>query len=127
MDVTYEGEDKAATLLCLLPESWDHLVTTIWFSSTDVIDYDTVVGALLFEEMRKISSKETSTTEATVVRGQYTKRGKIRGVHQGLSQKERRVRGNVGSVENVGISRRIVGKDRMHPNRNPQKKQRKVI
>jgi hypothetical protein len=33
------------------------LVTTMWFSSTDVIDYDIFVGALLSEEMRKISSK----------------------------------------------------------------------
>jgi hypothetical protein len=35
----------------------------------DVIDYDTVVGALLSEEMRRRSSKETSTTEALVVKG----------------------------------------------------------
>ena len=69
MDVTYEDEDKAVTLLCSLPKSWDHLVTTMWFSTTDTIDYDTVVGALLSEEMRKISSKETSTAEAMVVRG----------------------------------------------------------
>jgi hypothetical protein len=51
----------------------------------------------------------------------------IREVHQYLSQKARRVSINVGSVENPGISRRIAGKDRMHPRKTPQKKKRKLI
>jgi hypothetical protein len=50
MEVKFEDEDKAVTLLCLFHESWDHLVTTMWFSTTYTIDYDTVVGALLSEE-----------------------------------------------------------------------------
>jgi hypothetical protein len=58
MDVTYEDEDKEVMLLCSLPESWDHLVTTMWFITTDAIDYDTLVGYLLSEEIRKRSSKE---------------------------------------------------------------------
>jgi hypothetical protein len=41
----------------------------VWFNTTDAIDYDNVVGALLSEEIRKTSSKETSTAEAMVVRG----------------------------------------------------------
>jgi hypothetical protein len=69
MEVKFEDEDKAITLLCSLPESWDNLVTSISFSSTDVLDYDSVVGALLAEEMRRKSSKETSTSEAMLVRG----------------------------------------------------------
>jgi hypothetical protein len=69
MEVKFEYEDKAVTLLCPLPESWDHLVTTVWFNTTDAIDYDIVVGALLSEEMRRRSSKETSTIEAMVVKG----------------------------------------------------------
>ena len=75
MDITYKDEDKAVTLLCLFPESWDHLVTTMWFSSTNSIDYDIVLGALLSKEMRRRSNKETSTTEEMVVRGWSTKRG----------------------------------------------------
>jgi len=47
MEVTYEDVDKVVTLLCSFPKSWDHLVTTMWFSSTDSIYYETVVGALL--------------------------------------------------------------------------------
>jgi hypothetical protein len=55
--------------LCSLPESWDNLVSSISFSSTYVLDYDSVVGALLDEEMRIKSSKEASTSEAILVRG----------------------------------------------------------
>jgi hypothetical protein len=69
MEVKFEDEDKAITLLCLLPESWDNLVTSIIFSSTKVLDYYSIVGALLAGEMRRKSSKETSTSEATLIRG----------------------------------------------------------
>jgi hypothetical protein len=99
----------------------------MWFSSTYDIDYDIVVGALLSEEMRKRSSKETSTTEAMVVRGRSIERGKN---HRGTSRsnsKGKKSKQNVGSMENQGISRRIVGKDRMHPKRTPQKKKQKLI
>jgi hypothetical protein len=40
-------------LLCSLPESWDHLVTSMWFSTTHTIEYDIVVGALLSEEVQE--------------------------------------------------------------------------
>jgi len=39
MEVIYEDEDKKVRLLCSLPKSWDHLVTSMWFSTTDSIDY----------------------------------------------------------------------------------------
>jgi hypothetical protein len=69
MEVKFEDEDKASALLCSLPEFWDNLVTSIIFSSTDVLDYDSIVGALLAEEMRRKTSKENSNTEAILVRG----------------------------------------------------------
>ena len=69
MEFNFEDDYKAITLLCSLPESWDNLVTSISFSSTDVLDYDSVVGALLAEEMKRKSSKETSASEAMLVRG----------------------------------------------------------
>jgi hypothetical protein len=62
MEVKFEDEDKAIRLLYSLPESWDNLVTSISFSSTFFLDYDSVVGALLVEEMRIKSSQETSTS-----------------------------------------------------------------
>lgn len=70
MEVKFKDEDKAITLLCSFPKSWDNLVTSISFSLADVLDYDYVVGALLAEEMRIKSSKESSTLEAMLVRGQ---------------------------------------------------------
>jgi hypothetical protein len=70
MEVKFEDEDKAIILLCSLPKSWDNLVTSISFISTKVLDYDYVVGALLVEEMRIKSIKETSTSKAFMIRGQ---------------------------------------------------------
>jgi uncharacterized protein YutD len=68
MEVKFEDEDKAITLLCSFLESWDNLVTSIRFSSVDDLDYDYVVGALLVEEMRRKYSEETSSLEAMPVR-----------------------------------------------------------
>jgi hypothetical protein len=56
MGVKFESEDKAITLLFSLPDSWDHFVTSISFSSTESIEFDVIVGALLFEETRKKSN-----------------------------------------------------------------------
>jgi hypothetical protein len=75
MDVRYDDEDKEVTLLCSFPESWDHLVTSMWFSTTDTIEYDTFVGALLSEEVWRKSNLETSTSEAMVARGRSKERG----------------------------------------------------
>ena len=75
MEVKYEDNDKEVLLLCLLPKSRDHLVTSMWFITTKIIDYDIVVGALLNEEMRRRSSQETSTSEAMVARGRSKERG----------------------------------------------------
>jgi hypothetical protein len=63
IQVKYEDEDKEVKLLCSLLESWGHLFTSICFSTKDTIDYDTFVGVMLSEEMRRRSSKETSTTK----------------------------------------------------------------
>jgi hypothetical protein len=71
----FESEDKAITLLCYLPVSWGHFVTSISFSSTKIIEFDDIVGALLSEETRKKSNLETSTSKAMVVRGRPKERG----------------------------------------------------
>jgi hypothetical protein len=47
MEVKFKDEDKAITLLCSLPESWDSLVTSISFSSIDVLDYDICCGSFV--------------------------------------------------------------------------------
>jgi hypothetical protein len=75
MGVKFESKDKAITLLCSLPESWDHFVTSISFSSTESIEFDVIVGDLLSEETRKKSNLGASTSEAMVIRGRPKERG----------------------------------------------------
>ena len=62
MGVKFESEDKAITLLCYFPESWDQFVTSISFSSTESIEFDVIFGALLSEETMTKYNLETSTT-----------------------------------------------------------------
>ena len=69
MDVKIDDEDKALNLLCTLLESWGQVVSSISLSTTDTLEFDNVVGALLYEELRKKYSLETSSPEALVVRG----------------------------------------------------------
>ena len=44
MGVKFDSEDKAITLLCSFPTSWDHFVTSISFSSIENIEFDDIVG-----------------------------------------------------------------------------------
>jgi hypothetical protein len=74
MDVKYEDEDKAVTLFFSFSESWDHMVISMWLSSIHDIDYDTVVGALLSQEIRRMSSKVTSTRKNNCVQRSFYRR-----------------------------------------------------
>ena len=69
IEVKFDSEDKAVTLLCSLPESWDHFVTSISLSSSETLEFDDFFGAMLSEETRKRSNLETSTSEEMMVRG----------------------------------------------------------
>eukprot|EP00253_Pinus_taeda_P011556 PITA_11556 len=64
----------AITLLCWLPESWDHFVTSMSLSSSETIEFDDVVASLLSEETRRKSHSKTSTSEAMMVRGRLKER-----------------------------------------------------
>lgn len=74
IEVNFESEDKAITLLCSLPESWDHFVTSISLSISEILEFDDVIGALLSKETRKRSNSETSTSEAMMARGRSRER-----------------------------------------------------
>ena len=74
IEVKIPSEDKAITLLCSLPESWDHFVTSISLSSSETIEFDDVVASLLSEETRRRSNLETSTLEAMMVRSHSKER-----------------------------------------------------
>ena len=87
MEVKIQEEDKAITLLCSLPESWDHFVTSISFSSADSLKFESVVGALLSQEVRRKSSTDTTASEAMVARGCSKERGeKLRGTSRSKSK-----------------------------------------
>ena len=53
IEVKFDSEDKDVTLLCSLPESWDHFITSISLTSSESPEFYDVVGALLSEETRK--------------------------------------------------------------------------
>ena len=87
MDVKIDDENKVVNLLCTLPESWGQVVSSISLSTTDTLEFDNVVGALLFEELRKKISLETSLPEALVVRGCSKEKGeKSRGTSRSKSK-----------------------------------------
>ena len=75
IDVKIDDEDKTMNILCTLPKSWGQVVSSISLSTTDTLEFDNVVGALLSEELRKKSSLETSSPEALVVRGRSKEKG----------------------------------------------------
>lgn len=69
MEVNFDKEDKAITFLCSLPKSWDHFLTSISLSTIESLEFDFIVGYLLFEEVRRKSRIETSMPEAMIARG----------------------------------------------------------
>ena len=69
IEVKFDSEDKVVTLLCSLPESCDHFVTSISLTSSETLKFDDVVGAMLSEETRKRSNLGTSTSEVMIFRG----------------------------------------------------------
>jgi hypothetical protein len=76
IDAKLDDGLEAVTLLCSLSESWEHLVTSFNFSTTETIGFGNVVGDLLSKEVRRKSSLETSTLEAIVVIDRSIERGK---------------------------------------------------
>jgi hypothetical protein len=58
-----------------LPASWDQFFTSISFSTTESIEFDVIVGALLSEETRKKTNSKISRFEAMMVRGRPKERG----------------------------------------------------
>nr|CAD1823374.1 unnamed protein product [Ananas comosus var. bracteatus] len=71
-----KDENKAITLLCALPDTYETLITSLSCTKEDSLDLDTVCSALLADELRKKVSLGSSKgeTEALVVRGRYKER-----------------------------------------------------
>ena len=57
VDVKIDEEDKALILLSSLPESYDHIVTTMIYGKETLI-LEEVTSTLLFNEIKKIPNQE---------------------------------------------------------------------
>jgi hypothetical protein len=73
-------------LLCSLPKCWDDLATSISFSTIDTLDFESVVGAFLFEEVWRKSNIDISTHEALVASGRSIERGELGGTSRSKSK-----------------------------------------
>ena len=89
MDDQVGDEDKALLLLNSLPDSYDHLTTTLLYGK-EKIKYIDVANALVNNEFRRKdkSANRDSESEALTVRGKtnnrrYTSRGKSRSKSRG--------------------------------------------
>lgn len=65
--VKFQDDDKAITLLCSLPDSWDNLIVVIGDGDKE-LSYEKVCSALLSEETRRKGSA-SSGKEALMARG----------------------------------------------------------
>jgi len=71
VDVKIDDEDRAIILLCSLPESYEHLVTTLTYGKKDVKVDEIVTALLAHEQRRKNSLSEDPSGGAFVVKGDH--------------------------------------------------------
>jgi len=74
VDVKIEEDDKALILLSSLPESYDHIVTTMLYSKETLILE--VMPTLLSNEIRKMSNQVQEEGSSLVVMGRKEREGK---------------------------------------------------
>ncbi|KAE8691550.1 ABC transporter B family member 18 [Hibiscus syriacus] len=67
LDVKIEDEDKAMILLCLLPPSYEHMVTLTYGKET--IKVEEITAALLAHNQRKQNAGESSQADSLYVKG----------------------------------------------------------
>ena len=69
LGVTIAGEDRVILLLCSLPPSYDHLITTLTHNKETVKNED-ITAALLSYNMRKKNAVEVTHGEGLLVKGE---------------------------------------------------------
>jgi hypothetical protein len=88
VDVKINDEDKAIILLCSLPRSYEHLVTTLTYGKEDIKVEDIVAALLAHDQRRKNNATEESFGDAYLVKGDRSvedKRGTKRRGHDVIS------------------------------------------
>ncbi|KAE8693888.1 putative pentatricopeptide repeat-containing protein [Hibiscus syriacus] len=69
LDVKIEDEDRAMILLCSLPSSYEHMVTTLTYGK-ETINVEEITAALLAHNQRKqITAGESSQADSLYVKG----------------------------------------------------------
>ncbi|KAL0284885.1 UNVERIFIED_CONTAM: Retrovirus-related Pol polyprotein from transposon TNT 1-94 [Sesamum calycinum] len=68
LDVNIEDEDRAMILLCSLPFSYEHLVTTLTYGK-ETIKIDEIIAALLAQNQWKQNAGESSHGDSLYVKG----------------------------------------------------------
>jgi hypothetical protein len=68
-------KDMAILLLCLLPPSYDHLITTLTYGK-ETVELEEITAALLFYDMRKTNiTDEASHGDGLLVKSELCKKG----------------------------------------------------
>ncbi|KAE8658140.1 Retrovirus-related Pol polyprotein from transposon TNT 1-94 [Hibiscus syriacus] len=68
LDVKIEDEDRAMILLCLLPPSYEHMVTTLTYGK-ETINVEEITAVLLAHNQRKQNAGESSQADSLYVKG----------------------------------------------------------
>ncbi|KAE8655249.1 hypothetical protein F3Y22_tig00117034pilonHSYRG01568 [Hibiscus syriacus] len=68
LDVKIEDEDRAMILLCSLPPSYEHMVTTLTYGK-ETINVEVITAALLAHNQRKQNAGENSQADSLYVKG----------------------------------------------------------
>ena len=77
--VQVPDEDRAILLLCLLPPSYEHLITTLTYGK-ETVELEEITVALLSYDMRKNNgAEEVSHGEVLLVKGEQGRKGQEAG------------------------------------------------
>ena len=79
--VKMEEEDRSLLFLCLLPPSYDPLVTTLLYGK-ETLEYEDKVSVLRSNEQRKRMTKDGASQDGLAM-GEWSGRGKERGKSRG--------------------------------------------
>jgi len=73
-EVTVDDEDKAIILLCSLPPSYEHVVTTLTYGKETIKIEDITAALLAREQRRKNNAVEAPQVEGLLVSGESSRR-----------------------------------------------------
>ena len=73
LEVTIGDEDKAIILLCSLPSSYEHVITTLTYGKESIKTKNITAALLAREQRRKNNAVEAPQAEGLLVRGEASR------------------------------------------------------